>query len=180
MPFFLLKTHTIPTPVFPPPPFLFLFQVRARDPSFDMVAFLAALKQDVPSIVRAYLAADASVLALHASPDLVERVVRVAAATADRAPDATVLDVGDVELVDLKFLEGDPAAVVQFSAQQINCARDAHGNVVEGAPDDVQRVYYYWALVQEAGSGFVDDAGRVVAPRWVLKEVLVRGMHNLL
>ena len=145
-----------------------------------MVAFLAAVKADVPAVVRAYLAADEAVLSLHASPDLVERVVRVAAATRDAAPDATVLDVGDVELVDLKFLDGDPAAIIQFSAQQINCARDAHGNVVDGAPDDVQRVYYYWALVQEAGSGFVNEKGVFVPPRWVLKEVLVRGMHNLL
>ena len=145
-----------------------------------MVAFLASVKEDVPSIVRAYIAADGTTLAQHASPELVERVVRVAAATPDAVPDASVLDVGDVELVDLKFLEGDPAAIVQFSAQQINCARDRAGNVVEGAPDDVQRVYYYWALVQEAGTGFVDAKGVFVAPRWVLKEVLVRGMHNLL
>jgi len=67
--------------------------------------------------------------------------------------DSTILDVGDVELVDLKFVEGDPVVVVQFTCQQINCSRDKFGNVVEGGPQDVQRVYYYWALQQE-------DAGR--------------------
>ena len=63
--------------------------------------------------------------------------------------DSTILDVGDVELVDLKFVEGAPVVVVQFTCQQINCSRDKFGNVVEGGPQDVQRVYYYWALQQE-------------------------------
>ncbi len=38
--------------------------------------------------------------------------------------DPTILDVSDVELVDLKFLEEDPVVVVQFTCQQLNCARD--------------------------------------------------------
>lgn len=56
---------------------------------------------------------------------------------------------GDVELVDLKFVDRNPVVVVQFTCQQINCTRDRFGNVVEGGPQDVQRVYYYWALQQD-------------------------------
>lgn len=63
--------------------------------------------------------------------------------------DPTILDVSEVELVDLKFVENNPVVVVQFNCQQINCSRDRFGNVVEGGPQDVQRVYYYWALQQE-------------------------------
>ena len=48
--------------------------------------------------------------------------------------DATLLDVSEVELADVKFLETDPVVVVQFHCQQINCTRDKFGNVVEGAP----------------------------------------------
>ena len=145
-----------------------------------MVSFLESVKADVPALVRAYLSADAATLSAHCSKDMVERVVRVAAATPDAVPDPTVLDVGELELVDLKFLDGDPAAIIQFSAQHIKCARDRAGNVTEGSPDDVQRVYYYWALTQEAGGGFVGADGRFSPPRWVLREVLVRGMHTLL
>ena len=66
----------------------------------------------------------------------------------------------DVELVDLKFVERDPVVVVQFTCQQINCARDRFGNVVEGGPQDVQRVYYYWALQQDdAGTSISRSAG---------------------
>ena len=94
-------------------------------------------------------------------------------------PDPTILDTSEVELVDIKFLEEDPVVVVQFTCQQINCSRDKFGNVVDGRPDDVQRVYYYWALAMEHG-GFVGSDGKHYPPRWQLKEMMVRGMHNLL
>ena len=72
-------------------------------------------------------------------------------------PDATILYTSDVELVDIKFVEGDPVVVVQFNCQQINCMRDKFGNVVQGSPNEVQRHYYFWALQQE-------DAG-LLAPQ---------------
>lgn len=158
-----------------------LREVRLRDPGFDMVDFLAAVKADVPGLLRAYLSGDGTAMAAHASADLVERVLAVhaAQAAAGAVPDATILDVGDVELVDLKFLDGDPAAVLQFAAQQIACARDAAGSVVEGSPDAVQRVYYLWALVQDA-AGSVGPGGEVIPPRWQLREMMVRGAHQLL
>ncbi len=155
--------------------------LRAADPAFDMVIFLAQLKADVPVVLRAYLTGDAAALAEHCSPEMVERLAGVAAAqaAAGATPDPTLLDVSDVELVDLKLLDDRPVVVAQFSAQQINCVRDAAGNVVEGAPDDVHRVYYYWALQQEE-AGYVGADGALHPPRWRLREMLVRGMHHLL
>lgn len=61
---------------------------------------------------------------------------------------------------------------------QINCTRDKFGNVTEGAPDEVQRVFYFWALQQE-GAGFVGTDGKVYPPRWQLREMLVQGMMQL-
>lgn len=66
----------------------------------------------------------------------------------------------------------------ESSALQINCTRDKFGNVTEGAPDEVQRVYYFWALQQEA-AGFVGTDGKVYPPRWQLREMLVQGMMQL-
>jgi len=33
--------------------------------------------------------------------------------------DATLLDISEVELADIKFLEADPVVVVQFNCQQV-------------------------------------------------------------
>ena len=42
----------------------------------------------------------------------------------------------------------------------------------EGAPDDVQRVSYLWALQQDA-AGFVATDGKVYPPRWQVRDCLL-------
>lgn len=41
-------------------------------------------------------------------------------------------------------LPSPPLLALQFTCQQINCTRDTFGNVVDGKPDEVHRVYYFW------------------------------------
>lgn len=62
--------------------------------------------------------------------------------------DPTILFVGDVEMVELRLMEGDPFLICQFHCQQLKCVRDKFGNVVEGSPDTIHRVYYFWGLQQ--------------------------------
>ena len=93
--------------------------------------------------------------------------------------DPTILDYSDVELADLKFLDDDPIVVTRFTVQQIDCARDKYGNVVEGSPDTVQKCFYFWALQQDS-SGFVGADGKHYPPRFQVKEMLVQGMVKLL
>jgi len=155
--------------------------IRQRDQHFDMVKFLLGVRADIPAVLRAYLTGDAETLSKHCSKEMVERLTgQYKFMTQDgQVIDSTILDTGEIELVDVKVLEGHPLVVVRFSVQQINCARDKFGNVTEGAPDDVQRVYYLWALQQEE-AGLVDEAGKYWPPRWQLREMLVQGMHNLI
>lgn len=155
--------------------------IRERDQGFDMVRFLLGVRADIPTVLKAYLTGDAATLGKHCSKEMVERLTgQYKFMTAEgQVIDSTILDTGEIELVDVKVLEGNPLVVVRFSVQQINCARDKFGNVTEGAPDDVQRVYYLWALQQEE-SGIVDEVGKYWPPRWQLREMLVQGMHNLI
>ena len=156
-------------------------EIRTRDPNFDMVEFLRGLKDDVPIVIQGYLNGNEDVITEYCSSEMIERLTGIIKAQkeAGLVPDPTLLDTSDVELVDLKMLDDSPIVVVQFTCQQINCTRDTHGNVVEGGPEDVQRVYYYWAL-QQGETGFVGVDGKHHPPRWHLREMLIRGMHNLL
>ncbi|KAG7666723.1 hypothetical protein KSW81_000496 [Nannochloris sp. 'desiccata'] len=158
-----------------------LREIRARDPSFDMVEFLRLLRADVPLLIKAYLTNDQALIKEHCSPEMIERLTGIMKAQAEAGliPDPTLLDTSEVELVDIKMLEDAPIIVTQFTCQQINCTRDSHGNVVEGAPDEVHRVYYYWAVQQEE-QGYVGEDGKAHPPRWQLREMLIRGMHHLL
>lgn len=156
-------------------------EIRSRDPGFDMVDFLHGLKEDVPIVIQAYLNGDENIIKEYCSSEMIERLTGIIKAQKEAGliPDPTLLDTSDVELVDLKMLDDSPVVVVQFTCQQINCTRDTHGNVIEGGPEDVQRVYYYWALQQDE-AGFVGVDGNIHPPRWYLREMLIRGMHNLL
>ncbi|KAK9797431.1 hypothetical protein WJX73_003158 [Symbiochloris irregularis] len=158
-----------------------LREIRSRDPRFDMVLFLQRLKKDVPVVIKGSLEGDVPLLKQHCAPEMVERFSGIFAAqkAQGRFLDSTILDWSDVELVDLKFMEAQPVILVQFTVQQLNCMRDMHGNVVEGDPNSVQRVYYYWALQQDAAA-FVGVDGKGYPPRWQLREQVVRAMHNLL
>jgi len=158
-----------------------LREIRARDISFDMMEFLQRLKGDVPIVIKGYLEGKEDIIKEYCSPEMIERLTGIIKAQkeAGLVPDPTLLDSSDVELVDLKMLEDSPIIVTQFTCQQINCTRDTHGNVVEGAPEEVHRVYYYWALQQEE-SGYVGEDGQHHPPRWQLREMLIRGMHHLL
>ena len=158
-----------------------LREIRSRDPSFDMVEFLRLLRSDVPHLIKAYLTGEEQLIKEHCSPEMVERLTGImrAQSAAGLIPDSTLLDTSEVELVDLKMLDDSPIIVTQFTCQQINCTRDSHGNVMEGAPDEVHRVYYYWAVQQEE-QGYVGEDGKVYPPRWQLREMMIRGMHHLL
>ena len=155
--------------------------IQQRHPGFDMVAFLRGLKEDVPIVIRAYLSGDEGIIGEYCSPEMVERLTGIIKHQKEQGlvPDPTLLDTSEVELVDLKMLDDNPVVVAQFTCQQINCTRDTHGNVVEGGEEDVQRIYYYWALQMEE-QPYVGEDDRVHPPRWRLREMLIRGMHNLL
>lgn len=68
----------------------------------------------------------------------------------------------------VKIHDGLPLVVLQFVVQQINCVRDRSGAVVEGAPDDIQSVYYVWAVEQQFDP-------ETYTARWMLREMAVRG-----
>lgn len=156
-------------------------RIRIRDNTFDMVRFLRSVKDDVPIIITAYLEGKEAVLQQHCTEEMTERLIGMYKhyeAQGSRQ-DPTLLFVSDVELFDATFVENEPIIVVTFSCQQINCLRDKFGNVVDGREDEIHQVYYAWALQQDEHGAF-DADGHLLPPRWQLREMMIRGFHNLL
>ena len=155
-------------------------EVRQRDPEFSLPGFLQQVQRDVPVVMNAYLEGDVATLKKHVSSEMAERMAGQIAAWQSQGQqmDRNILDIGEVELVEAKMFEGSPMIIVRFTLQQINCVRDKYGNVVEGAADDIQSVYYVWALHQEQHGSFV-QGGKYLPPRWTLREMMVAGMHQI-
>ena len=66
-------------------------------------------------------------------------------------------------------------------SRPVHAPRPSHAlpSCVPPTPPSPPRVYYYWALQQEA-TGYVGEDGKYHPPRWQLREMLIRGMHHLL
>ena len=153
--------------------------IRARAPTFNINDFLAEVRRDVPKILGAYLKGDVDALAItNVSNEMMERMSGQMRAweAEQKFVDPRVLHLGDVELVETRMMEGAPLVVTQFQCQQINCVRDASGVIVEGAEDDIQAVHYLWAMQLVDKELVAADGRKYVAPTWVLREMMLRGM----
>ncbi len=48
----------------------------------------------------------------------------------------------------VRMMDDDPFIIAQFQVQQLKCTRDKFGNVIDGSPNTIQRVFYFWGLQQ--------------------------------
>lgn len=117
----------------------------------------------------------------HCTSEMSERLIGMYNHYAEQGTfqDPTLLFVSDVELFDATFVDNQPVLLVTFTCQQINCVRDRFSNVIEGKEDEIQQVYYAWA-VQQDEQGILNDAGKLLPPRWQLREMMIRLQHNVL
>lgn len=155
-------------------------EIRSRDPAFDMNRFVQSVKLDAPHVVKAFLKHDLDTLALHCGPELLERFAGIFKHFSEQGlfEDPTILFVGDVEVVEVRLMDDDPFVIAQFHVQQLKCTRDKFGNVVDGSANQIQRVYYFWGLQQEK-SPVVTAEGKVLPPRWVIKDMMWQSMLAL-
>jgi len=152
-------------------------EVRARDPAFDMPRFLRGLKPTVARFERAAARGDEAALAELCDPELVGRLMdrARAAAAADVRPDDRVLSTEDVELVAAELdASGDPAIVVDVRVQRVRCARDKHGNVVDGSADQIATLFYFWELRQARGGRQDPVTGAWLPPAWTVTDHVQR------
>eukprot|EP00955_Chlamydomonas_euryale_P078786 363203-Chlamydomonas_euryale.AAC.21 len=157
-----------------------MHEIRTRDPGFDMNVFLRSIKLDAPVVTQAFLKHDMGQLSDHCGPEIMQRLEGLCSALKQQElyEDPTILFVGDVEVVEVRMMDGDPFVICQFHCQQLKCVRDKFGNVVEGSPDTIHRVYYFWGLQQEK-EGTVTADGELLPPRWAIKDMLWQSMLAL-
>eukprot|EP00898_Chlorokybus_atmophyticus_P003730 jgi/Chlat1/4358/Chrsp29S00350 len=159
-------------------------EIRRREPEFSLPEFVYQLKTEIAPLLRSYLEGDLDTIKKWCTSEMVSRITSEVMLWKQEGavPDSSILNVGDVELAAIKLQGGDPHIVVQFACQQINCVRDLHGNITEGAEDDIQSVYYAWALRQdvEEVEEKLSDTGEtytVVKPKWKLRDMAVRAIR---
>ena len=153
--------------------------IRQRQPDFNINDFLAEVRRDVPKVLGAYLKGDIEALAkTNTSKEMLERMGGQMKLWQHEGQyvDPRVLHLSDLELVEVRMMEGEPLVVLQFSCQQINCVRNKTGEIVEGAEDDIQAVHYLWAMQLSNKDLITEDGREYAAYVWQLREMVLRGM----
>lgn len=153
--------------------------IRQRQPDFNINDFLAEVRRDVPKVLGAYLKGDVEALAAtNISKEMLERMGGQMKLWQHEGQfvDPRVLHLSELELVEVRMMEGEPLVVLQFSCQQINCVRNKLGEIVDGAEDDIQAVHYLWAMQLSNAQLTTEDGREYSAFTWQLREMVLRGM----
>mmetsp|Transcript_26943 Transcript_26943/g.62635 ORF Transcript_26943/g.62635 Transcript_26943/m.62635 type:complete len:427 (+) Transcript_26943:77-1357(+) len=128
-------------------------EMKELDYSFRLEEFAEDMEYIVaPHIIRCYLEGDQEALEKHCGD---AAFAAVNAGIKERIKlkmslDTTILaGPREVELKGAKLMEqGAPCFIWTFNMQQVNCLRDAEGEIIEGAVDDIRTVVYAMAVTR--------------------------------
>lgn len=129
--------------------------IRAADPGFEPIGFTGGARAAFTSIVEAFARGDTSTLrplldgATFAS---FEAAIRGRAERKEKAETTLIgFEASDIAAAEM---QGTHAAVtVRFVSEQINVVRDGEGQIIDGNPNEVQKVVDLWTFRRDTTSG---------------------------
>jgi predicted lipid-binding transport protein (Tim44 family) len=135
--------------------------IRAADPSFEPTGFSAGARAAFTTIVEAFARGDTAVLRpLLDGPTYAsfEAAIRGRAQRTEKAETTLIgFEASDIAGAEL---QGTTATVtVRFVSEQINVVRNADGQIIDGNPNEVQKVVDLWTFHRDIKSS---------DPNWLL------------
>jgi predicted lipid-binding transport protein (Tim44 family) len=122
--------------------------IRAADPEFDAVSFLAGSKIAFDMILTAFAAGDANALKPLLAPEVMQQF---GAAITERQRrnqtlKTTLVGIIGLELLDAEMKGPDARIKVKFTSQQVNVTQDSEGRIVDGHPNEVATITDVWTF----------------------------------
>ncbi|KAF4747319.1 Mitochondrial import inner membrane translocase subunit TIM44, partial [Perkinsus olseni] len=151
-------------------------EMKETDPNFRLSQMAEDIEHVVaPRIIRWYLEGDVERLEAHCGE---AAFAAVNASVNARHTQKLTLDTNilqppmDVELKGAKTASevDSPCFIFTFSTQQVNCLRNEFGEVVEGAVDDIRRVFYAMAVQKHP-----EPESRDLEHPWRIQELAIIG-----
>ena len=135
--------------------------IRAADPAFEPIGFTAGARAAFTTIVEAFAKGDTAALRpLLDGPTYAsfEAAIRGRAERKEKAETTLIgFEASDIAAASL---QGSEAVVtVRFVSEQINVVRNADGQIIDGNPNEVQKVIDLWTFRRDTKSS---------DPNWLL------------
>ncbi|MBV8185761.1 MAG: Tim44 domain-containing protein [Alphaproteobacteria bacterium] len=129
--------------------------IRSADPSFDAGGFTAGARAAFTTIVEAFAKGDTAALRpLLDNPTFAsfEGAIRGRAERKEKAETTLIgFEASDIASAELSS-GGDANVTVRFVSEQINVLRNAEGQIVDGNPNEVQKVVDLWTFRRDTKS----------------------------
>jgi predicted lipid-binding transport protein (Tim44 family) len=135
--------------------------IRSVDPAFEPIGFTAGARAAFTTIVEAFAKDDTAALRPLLDPPTYASFEAAIRGRAERKEKAETTLIG-FEASDIAgaSLQGSEAAVtVRFVSEQINVLRNAEGQIIDGNPNEVQKVIDLWTFRRDTKSS---------DPNWLL------------
>ncbi|XP_013786100.2 mitochondrial import inner membrane translocase subunit TIM44-like [Limulus polyphemus] len=129
-----------------------LTEIIKMDPTFEKEKFLRECEVEIiPNILEAMIRGDLEILKdwCHEAPFNTLAAPIKQAQSVGYKFDSRILDISHIDLAMGKMMEQGPVLIITFQTQQIMVVRNAKGDVVEGDPDKILRMYYVWVLCRD-------------------------------
>lgn len=142
--------------------------VRAADPTFDPIGFSAGARAAFTTIVEAFAKGDTAALRpLLDGPTYAsfEAAIRGRAERKEKAETTLIgFEASDIAAASLQGTQAE--VTVRFVSEQINVLRNADGQIIDGNPNEVQKVVDLWTFRRDTKSS---------DPNWLLTKTESEG-----
>jgi predicted lipid-binding transport protein (Tim44 family) len=128
--------------------------IRAADPGFEPMGFTAGARAAFTTIVEAFARGDTSALRPLLDSATFASFEGAIRGRVDRKEKAETTLIGfEASDIAAAEMQGTHAAVtVRFVSEQINVVRDSEGQIVDGNPNEVQKVVDLWTFRRDTKS----------------------------
>lgn len=126
-------------------------RLTALDPSFDEQGFLSGAQEAFRMILAAYASGDRDTLQALASADVYEALESAISdrESRDETLDATLISIQSARLDDVETNGSVAQVTVRFESEQTNVTRNAEGQPIDGAPNQVETIVDLWTFERD-------------------------------
>lgn len=129
-------------------------KLQPLDPTFNEQEFLGGAKEAFRMILSAYAAGDRETLRALASPEVYEALEGAISdrESRDETLDATLIGIEKARIDNVDVAGSVAGVTVRFESEQTNVTRNAEGQPIDGAPNQVERIVDLWTFERDMSS----------------------------
>lgn len=129
-------------------------RLQALDPDFDEEGFLSGAREAFRMILSAYAGGDRDTLRALANREVYEALEGAISdrESRDETLDATLISIRSARFDDVDVNGSIAQVTVRFESEQTNVTRNADGQPIDGAPNQVETIVDLWTFERDMAS----------------------------